>query len=131
MQGGCFCGRIRYSAEGAAVARTLCHCRSCRRATGGASVAWAVFAKSNLSVLSGQARWHNSSPGIRWGFCRDCGTLLFYERDSRPVHTDVTTVSLDEPDAFAPTVEIWTQDKLEWEQLNERIPHKPRSSLNE
>jgi hypothetical protein len=82
-------------------------------------------------VISGEPRWHSSSAGIRWGFCGDCGTLLFYERDSRPEHTDVTTVTLDEPNAFPPTVEIWTQDKLEWEQLNEKIPHRPRSSLNE
>lgn len=131
MQGGCFCGRIRYSVEGPAAARTLCHCRSCRHATGGASVGWAVFPKSNLRVLSGEVRWHSSSPGIRWGFCGGCGTLVFYERDSRPDHADVTTVTLDEPNAFPPTVEIWTQDKLEWEQLNDKIPHKARSSLNE
>jgi len=37
-EGGCLCGAVRYSVTGTPVARTLCHCISCRRATGGVSV---------------------------------------------------------------------------------------------
>jgi hypothetical protein len=131
VKGGCFCGAIRYRVQGEAIARTLCHCRSCRRATGGASVAWAVFANDAFDMLTGEPKWHSSSPGVAWGFCGECGSLVLYRRDSRPEHTDVTTVSLDEPDAFPPTVEIWTEHKLAWETLNPDLPHKPRSTLNE
>jgi hypothetical protein len=131
MEGGCFCGRIRYRTNGEAIARTLCHCRSCRRASGGVNVAWAVFQTEAYEQLSGDVRWYSSSPGIRWGFCGTCGSLVLYRRDSRPDHTDITTASLDDADALAPTVEIWTEAKLAWERLNEAIPQKPRSSLNE
>ena len=131
MEGGCFCGAVRYRVEGDAIARTLCHCRSCRRATGGTNVAWAVFPNSAFRMLADEPKWHSSSPGIRWGFCGECGSLVLYRRDSRPDHTDVTTVSLDDPDAFPPTVEIWTGDKLAWEALNPELPNKPRSTLNE
>jgi hypothetical protein len=122
---------VRYAVEGEAIARTLCHCRSCRHATGGVSVAWAVFANHTFEMLAGEPRWHSSSLGIHWGFCGECGSLVLYRRDSRPEHTDVTTVSLDDPDAFPPTVEIWTEHKLAWETLNPDLPHKPRSTLNE
>ena len=114
MEGGCFCGRVRYCVEGEAIAATLCHCQSCRRATGGVNVAW-----------------HTSSPGIQWGHCASCGTLVLYRRNSRPNHTDVTTTTLDDPNAFPPSVEIWIENKLAWEQLNPALPNRPRSSLNE
>ena len=129
--GGCLCGAVRYRIHGEAVARTLCHCTSCRRATGGVTVAWAVFPKSDVEVSRGQVREYSSSPGIHWGFCRDCGSLVTYRRDTRPEHTDITTATLDDPDRYPPTVEIWTGERIAWEQLNPALPHWPRSSLNE
>jgi hypothetical protein len=94
-------------------------------------VAWAVFQNDAFEQLSGELSWHSSSPGVHWGFCGKCGSLVLYRRDSRPDHTDVTTACLDDPDALAPTVEIWTEQKISWERLNDAIPRKPRSSLNE
>lgn len=130
-EGGCLCGRLRYRVTGPAVARTLCHCASCRRATGGTSVGWAVFLNENFTRLAGEVREYSSSPGIYWGSCATCGSLVTYRRDSRPDHHDITTATLDDPDAFPPTVEIWTADKIAWETLNPALPHKTRSTLNE
>lgn len=130
-EGGCLCGKVRYRVTGEPVARTLCHCVSCRRASGGVSVGWAVFDKQHFELLDDELREYSSSPGIYWRFCAECGSLLGYRRDSRPGHIDITSATLDDPDAFPPTVEIWVGEKIGWEVLNEAIPHKPRSSLNE
>ena len=129
--GGCLCGAIRYLVRGEAIARTLCHCVSCRRATGGVTVAWAVFPKAAVEITRGQVREYSSSPGICWGFCPGCGSLVTYRRDTRPDHVDITTATLDEPGRFPPTVEIWTGERIAWEQLNPALPHKLRSTLNE
>ena len=131
VAGGCLCGAVRYRVRGEALARTLCHCASCRRATGGVTVAWAVLAKSDVEIVRGEVREYSSSPGIYWGSCATCGSLVTYRRDTRPDHTDVTTATLDDPDRFPPTVEIWTGERIAWEQLNPVLPHKLRSSLNE
>jgi hypothetical protein len=45
-----------------------------------------------------------------------------------PDTIDVTTASLDRADAFAPTREIWTGEKLVWESLNGSMPTCPGSS---
>ena len=84
--GGCLCGAIRYRVSGEAVAATLCHCRSCRRASGGTNVAWAVFEHSQFRWLSGYPAHYSSSAGIEWLYCRDCGSLVGYRRASRPVN---------------------------------------------
>jgi hypothetical protein len=35
-EGGCYCGAVRYVAEGDPVMRAQCHCRECQYITGGA-----------------------------------------------------------------------------------------------
>ena len=130
-EGGCLCGAIRYRVTDEPVAATLCHCDDCRRASGGTNVAWAVFDKNKFEWLQGMPSEYSSSPGIHWRFCGTCGSLVGYRRDSRATQVDITTATLDDPDLFPPTVEIWTGEKIEWETLHPDLPKKVRSSLNE
>jgi hypothetical protein len=129
-EGGCLCGAIRYRVSAEPVATTLCHCRSCRRASGGTNVAWAVFNRADFRWLSGYPRAYSSSPGLEWLYCRDCGSLVGYRRASRPEHMDITTGTLDDPGLFPPAVEIWLEHKIDWETLDPKLPKRPQSSLN-
>ena len=113
-EGGCLCGALRYRVMGEAIAATLCHCGSCRRASGGTNVAWAVFEEDQFEWLLGEPADFSSSPGICWKFCRDCGSLVGYRRASRPNHIDITTGTLDDPGRFPPTVEIWLEQRIGW-----------------
>ena len=69
-----------------------------------------------------------SSPNVIRTFCNRCGTSLTYQRETEPDTVDVTTATLDRPDDFAPTREIWIAHKLAWEALNETLPQYPGSS---
>ena len=129
-EGGCLCGAIRYRVTGEPVATTLCHCRSCRRASGGTNVAWAVFDHADFEWLSDQPSAYSSSAGIEWLHCQSCSSLVGYRRASRPEHMDITTGTLDDPDRFPPAVEIWLDHKIGWEMLNPDLPNRPQSSLN-
>jgi hypothetical protein len=130
VEGGCLCGSIRYRVMGEPVATTLCHCRSCRKASGGTNVAWAVFNHDAFEWLSGYPGHYSSSPGLEWLYCRDCGSLVGYRRSSRPDHMDITTGTLDDPGHFPPAVEIWLEHKIGWEALDPKRPTRPQSSLN-
>ena len=129
-EGGCLCGSVRYRVSGEPVAATLCHCRSCRRASGGTNVAWAVFEKSAFEWLSDEPVAYSSSRGIDWLHCHGCGSLVGYRRSSRPDHMDITTATLDDPNLYPPAVEIWLEHKIGWETLNPALPKRPQSSLN-
>ena len=120
--GGCLCGAIRYRVSGPPRATSLCHCDSCRRATGGPSLAWAIFDEDKVEITRGQLAVYASSPGVERGFCAACGTSLTYARANRPGLFDVTTASLDDPEAFPPTKEIWTEERLSWEAANPDLP---------
>lgn len=126
--GGCLCGAVRYRVTGAPQGTSLCHCFSCRRSTGGPSLAWAIFPEDKVEISSGELAEHQSSPGVYRGFCPRCGTSLTYRRDNRPGLFDVTTASLDDPEAFPPAVEIWLEEKLSWMAANPALPHFSRFS---
>jgi hypothetical protein len=43
---------------------------------------------------------------------------------------DVTTATLDDPDAFAPAKEIWLEEKIGWSAVDLARARYPRSSRN-
>lgn len=129
VEGGCLCGAVRYRVTGEALARTLCHCRTCRRASGAPSLAWVVLRARDFALIAGRPTAFSSSPGVVRTFCERCGTPLTYQRTSATDTIDVTTVSLDRPEDFPPTKEIWLEHKLPWERSNDALQQHPRSSV--
>ncbi|MEX2341988.1 MAG: GFA family protein [Steroidobacteraceae bacterium] len=109
---------------------SLCHCRSCRLASGAPSVAWAVFRPSEFSFLRGDPIRFHSSPPVTRIFCGECGTPLTYQSTERLDTIDVTPATFDTPDTFPPAKEIWIGQKISWENLNEGLPHFSRSSID-
>lgn len=128
-RGGCLCGAVRYRITGDPVARTLCHCRSCRLASGAPSLAWTVVRVGDLHHDGEPPAEFESSPGVFRAFCARCGTSLGWRTVAKPGTIDVTTASLDDPDAFAPTKEIWVEHRLAWEAANPSLPQYARSSV--
>ncbi|HEY5724289.1 MAG TPA: GFA family protein [Allosphingosinicella sp.] len=126
--GGCLCGAVRYRVSGAPQSTSLCHCNSCRRSTGGPSLAWAIFPEDDVEITDGALAIHASSPGVERGFCARCGTSLTYRRANRPGLFDVTTSLLDEPEAFPPTKEIWVEERLTWIEPRPDLPQIARFS---
>jgi len=126
--GGCLCGAIRYRVSGAALSKTLCHCRSCRLASGAPSLAWAIFRREQVQFLRGALTEFRSSPPALRGFCNVCGTTLSYRTERRPEHLDIATATFDRPELFAPQCEIWIAEKIDWEVTNPALPQFVGSS---
>jgi hypothetical protein len=125
---GCLCGAVRYAAATLPRVCTLCHCRSCRLASGAPSVGWVVFAADDVA-FEGERRLFASSPGVTRSFCPRCGTSLTWQRDDQPGSFDLQVATLDEASAFPPTKEIWLEEKLGWEATNPDAAHYARSSV--
>ncbi len=111
MEGGCQCGRIRYTADITSDEAYLCHCRMCQRATGGVSIAFVNLPKT-------ARRWHSepeyyaSSPIAQRPFCKECGTPLGFEFVDGP-NCDLTVGSLDDPSRFVPTSHFGIESRHE------------------
>jgi len=66
--------------------------------------------------------WHNSSPGVTRGICRNCGSSISYEHKKRPGEIDITVNSLDDPTGPTLRAHIWTEDKQPWLKINDDLP---------
>jgi len=125
--GGCSCGEVRYEAADSPDFVCVCHCESCRRASGGAMVAWATFRQANFRITRGALRYQESSQGVRRGHCAGCGTSITYQNVTRPGEIDLTLASFDEPASFKPSAHIWTEDKLPWLTISDGLPQYART----
>ena len=67
-----------------------------------------------------------SSPGVTRGFCARCGTSLTIHSEAYPDEIYVSTSALDDPEALAPEVHIWTSHKLGWFETADALPRYPR-----
>jgi hypothetical protein len=118
IEGGCFCGAIRYRIVDRPSSSVICHCVSCREASGAVAVGWLTFDCSQVEFTRGSLRIYASSPGVERGFCADCGSALSFRVANRPQEIDLTTITLDDPNAFPPDREVWTEHRLPWVAAN-------------
>ena len=125
-EGGCLCKAIRYGISGDPLSSIICHCATCRRASAAPTVAWLTVNRGLFHFLCGSPRMYQSSRDVVRRFCEVCGTQLTYETAGSPNTIDVTTASLDIPDLFPPTMEVWLEHKLGWQSSNERMGHYRR-----
>lgn len=127
LTGGCACGAVRYAIDGTPFHSTLCRCVDCRRAAGAPAVAWFSVRAGELHWTGGRPRIRRSSDHAERGFCGDCGTPLTYRSDAGPDEIDVTTCSLDRPEAVAPLDHTFAGQGLDWLKLAEGLPSYPRT----
>jgi hypothetical protein len=122
LKGGCFCGAIRYEARGVPSLETNCHCSICRRTSGAPFVAWFTVPTNQFHFVAGNpTRFKSSVHGTR-GFCGQCGTPLTFQSARHADAIDVTTCSLDNPEAFPPKDHTNASAKLPWVQLSDDLP---------
>jgi hypothetical protein len=84
--GQCLCGAVRFFARAPSLFCGHCHCRYCRQAHGAAFATWVGFPADAVRVESGadSVQWYQSSEQSRRGFCRQCGSMMFFESTCAP-----------------------------------------------
>ena len=91
LEGGCYCGEVRYKAEGEPMMKAQCHCRECQYITGGGPNMFMLMPIDGLQLHQG--RTEDNSPAAIWKtpvtreFCAECGTHLI-TRPARPARRD-------------------------------------------
>lgn len=111
--GGCQCGAVRYSAELIVDNAHICHCRMCQKAVGNFFAALVGAPKETTTWTRGEPAVFRSSENVERGYCRDCGTPLFYNGvDSK--YISVTIGSLDHPERLKPQSQDSIEGRMPW-----------------
>lgn len=121
-EGGCLCGAVRYRMEGKPLGSGTCQCRTCRKASAAAIVPWLHLDATRFAFTLGRPVEFKSSEAVTRTFCGRCGTPLTYWTMAYGPKIDVTTCSLDDPEAFPPEGHVWTSHKLGWFKLTDGLP---------
>lgn len=133
--GGCACGKVRYSITEEPMFTQVCHCTDCQRTTGSAFVIHAVIARDDLAI-TGETRMADMDTGSGTGaeihFCPDCGTYIWirYKYHQVPVIA-VRAGTLDETSALPPQGHIFTDSKLDWVVVPDGVPAYPKAASRE
>ncbi len=86
-------------------------------------MAWFGVPIEQYTVLSGEPTRFRSSEPVTRTFCPRCGTPLSYQHLAQPAGIELTTCTLDEPEAVPPRQEIWLSHKVAWAMSDPRLPH--------
>lgn len=87
---------------------------------------WATFERGSFQLLGDTIVSYVSSPPVVRTFCGRCGTTLTYVHEGRPDEIDVTTATLEDPNAIVPSGHLWGDDALTWERDPPSLPWRPR-----
>jgi hypothetical protein len=130
VQGGCYCGAVRYSAQGEQQRKLQCHCRECQYFTGGHPNVVMGMPTSGFSFTKGTPK-HFKKEGLEGArtrvFCEECGTHLLTLSPTLPDGVLIKVGTLDDPSIFGlPDVVIQTADSQPFHHLFENISSHER-----
>lgn len=124
VEGGCYCGEIRYEAEGDPAIKGQCFCRECQYITGGDSVLIMGMPEQGYKVTKGKLKGFKRTDidnAVTREFCPNCGTHVTTKAMPGLVMLKVGT--LDDPSVFGgPQMAIYTCDKQAYHRVPSDIP---------
>ena len=114
FEGGCFCQEVRYAVDDGAYQSVDCHCTMCRRIHAAPYVTWIVVPADKFRYLKTlPTALRSSTNGTRY-FCRACGTHVACIKAEHAEVVDVAVGSIDCPEPFIPTLQIFEDTRLSW-----------------
>ncbi len=124
-KGSCLCGKVTLTVSGTLPALSACHCIACRKQSGHYEAS--VDVPRSALTVSGAANvtWYQSSQKVRRGFCRHCGSTLFWD----PVFQDWTAIAMgafDTPTHTRIERHIFVSEKGDYYQINDGLPQNAR-----
>lgn len=126
IEGGCNCGAIRYGIEGAPMGVAACHCTRCRRQSGSVYSVNLIVAPSAMAITGEPKVFEDtdtsSGASVYREFCGDCGSPIRSVLGANPNMVAVKAGTLDDPDAFAPALHVFTRSKVAWVELPAGTP---------
>ena len=108
--GSCLCGAISLEIRGALREVVVCHCGQCRRQHG-APPSYTSAEWSDVTVRGDKhLKWYKSSARARRGFCRVCGSSLFWEPIGEG-RVSIAAGCLDKPTGLRTVRHVFVADK--------------------
>ncbi len=113
----CRCGALTAGCEGEPVRVSVCHCLACQQRTGSAFSVQARFQPEQISISGEAGEWSrigDEGHSIRYRFCPQCGSTIFYTTDDEPELVAIPVGAFADPDFPAPSRSVYEQRRHRW-----------------
>jgi len=125
--GRCLCGAVKYRVAGKIRDVIACHCNLCQHLHGYAP-SYCAARKAEFAVEGeDNIAWYRSSAHARRGFCKDCGSTLFWWPEDRDT-VSITAGSLDRPTGLKTVLHIMVAEKRDYYAIADGVPQMPDNS---
>ena len=125
LDGGCYCGAVRYLTEGEPILRAQCHCRECQYIAGGSPNMFVLMPPGGFRYTKATPRQFTRSDlerAVTREFCGECGTHLVTRRPGLAA-VILKVGTLDDPTFFgSPQMAIYTIDKQAFHHIPDGLP---------
>lgn len=118
----CQCGQLRAIADGDPDYVNVCHCQACQRRTGAVMQSGAYYKKAQVRTEGDNkvyVRTTESGRTLRFHFCPNCGSSVYWEAELRPEYLAVAVGAFADPTFPTPTHSVWEQTMHPWVGLPE------------
>lgn len=125
LVGGCLCGAIRYTLNGAPLFVSQCCCKDCQKATGTGHTTILGVHKSQLEMTGAPTTFTNAGESggkVTRHFCGVCAGRLYTSGDMPGEIIIFQAGSLDDPNQVRPTSVIYAKDAPAWDFFDPDIP---------
>lgn len=120
-EGGCLCGAVRFTTRGKLRELIFCHCSQCRKQTGLYYAATNVLDSDMNLEGADEITWYRSSSAARRGFCRHCGSALFWKAEGLD-YTSILAGAFEKPTGLEPGYHIFCADKGDYYEIRDDLP---------
>jgi len=124
MHGSCLCGHVKFEIQTPFISSSICHCQQCQKSHAASHVAYGATLKSDVIWLEGKKRIKKylSSERAKRGFCKDCGTNIYFFNKDYPNHLDIPLSILDTDANLAPQCHVFVASKAKWDTISDDLP---------
>jgi hypothetical protein len=124
-RGSCLCGAVRYEVDGPLREVIGCHCSQCRKQTGHFMAATAASHANFRLLEDGGLGWYEASATAKRGFCRICGSTLFWQGNGRN-YIAIAAGSVDGPTGLKVAGHIFCADKGDYYEIGDGEYQRPQ-----
>ncbi|QJB70105.1 GFA family protein [Parasphingorhabdus halotolerans] len=119
-KGSCLCGAVQIEVAGDLPEADACHCTNCRKQSGHYWASTDIPAGALTVRGEENVSWYQSSEKVRRGFCKTCGSFLFWDANT----VDKTAVAMgcfDTPTRTKLWSHIFVADKGDYYQIDDGV----------
>ena len=122
----CSCGQLKLEYDGVVTKSSICHCYECQKRTGSAFGVQGRLEKKKVKIIGNRSvyeRVGDEGHKIKFEFCPNCGTTVFWQIDHPDFEEFVIAAfgALDSHDIPDPVFSVYGARKQSWLDLPKSI----------